>query len=298
MYPAKPVRIVEPFGRGGGPDLLANAIGAKLSELWGQAVVVENCPGAGSTAAPKLVAAAPPDGYTLLINTSAHAYSAALNRSLPYKPLDDFLAVAPLTNQAYVLVAHRIGSLDELIEQAKGRPDELTFTSTGIGTGTHLASELLNVMAGTSTTHVPPATGDDVAATIAKLVRGRTDYAMSPISIAAPYIRDGNLFPLGVTGSRRSPLLPDVATIEEAGVVGYECPIWYGLWTPADTPPTIADKIATDVAAVLADPDFRDWFVEHGAEPLAMTRAEFARFVLDERERAARIFEVRGSTLE
>ena len=145
-----------------------------------------------------------------------------------------------------------------------------------MGTGTHLASEILNMLAGTSTTHVPPAAGDDVAATIAKVVRGHTDYAVLPISIAAPYICNGNLFALGVTASRRSPLLPDVPTIEEAGVAGYECPIWYGLWAPADTPTTIADKIATDVAAVFTDPDLRDWLVEHGAEPLAMTRAEFA----------------------
>ena len=296
-YPAQPVRIVEPFGRGGGPDVMAKPVADKLSALWGQVVTVENCPGEGSTAAPKLVAASPPDGYTLLINTSAHAYSAAVNRNLPYDPLEDFAAVAALTSQAYVLVAPGFSTLDELITQARARPGELTFASTGAGTGTHLASESLNVLVGTSTTHIPPDPGDDIAATIAKVAHGATDYAVSPIPIAAPHIHRGELAALGVTASRRSPLLPDVPTIAEAGVADYDFPIWYGLWAPAATPAAIADKLAIDVTTVLADPDLRNWFATHGAEPLTMTRTEFARFVRNESERAAQIIKDRGIAL-
>jgi tripartite-type tricarboxylate transporter receptor subunit TctC len=288
-FPTSAVRLIDPFGRGGEPDLIARAVAPKLAELWGQAVVIENRPGEGSTAAPKFVAVSAPDGHTLLINTCAHAYSAAVHRDLPYDPLEDFVAVAPLISQAYVLVAPRISTLNELIKQARARLGELTFTSTGVGTGTHLASAWLNVLAGTSTTHVPPGPGDDVAATVAKLAHGSTDYAVSPISMAEPYIRNGELTALGVTASHRSPLLPDVPTIAEAGVPGYDFPIWYGLWAPAGTPPAVADQLAMDLATVMADPQLSDWFTQHGAELLFMTREEFARFVFDESQRAARI---------
>jgi tripartite-type tricarboxylate transporter receptor subunit TctC len=297
-YPVRPVRLVEPFGPGGGVDVLASAVAGKLAELWGQQVAVENCPGVGSTAGPKLVAASAPDGYTLLVNTSAHAYSAAVVRNLPYDPLVDFVAVAPLTNQAYVLVAAAAGgieTLDELITQAKARPGELTFASAGVGTGTHLASASLNLAAGISTRHIPASPGDDIAATIGKTAHGATDYAMSPIAIAAPHLRAGALVALGVSAARRSPLLPNVPTIAEAGVAGFDFPIWYGLWAPAGTAPALADKIAGTVGAVLADPKVRDWLAKHGAEPMAMTRAEFARFVVEESERAARIIEGGGT---
>src|SRR5882762_6999284 len=150
-YPTKPVRMVEPFGAGGGPDVLARALGPKLAELWGQPVTVENHPGAGSTAGPALVAKSPADGYTLLVNTSAQAYSAALLKNLPYDPLDDFIPVAPLTSQPYVLVAGTsagIASVRDLIAAAKSKPGELKFGSAGIGTGTHLGAEKFNLATG------------------------------------------------------------------------------------------------------------------------------------------------------
>src|SRR5882762_2422489 len=150
-YPTKPVRMVEPFGAGGGPDVLARALGPKLAELWGQPVTVENHPGAGSTAGPALVAKAPADGYTLLVNTSAQAYSAALLKNLPYDPLNDFIPVAPLTSQPYVLVAGAssgIASVRDLIAAAKAKPGGLKFGSAGIGTGTHLGAEKFNLATG------------------------------------------------------------------------------------------------------------------------------------------------------
>jgi tripartite-type tricarboxylate transporter receptor subunit TctC len=296
-YPTGPVRLVEPFGPGGGVEVLAGPVASKLSQLWGQQVVIENCPGAGSTAAPKFVAASPADGYTLLVNTSAHAYSAAAVADLPYDPLKDFVAVAALTKQAYVLVAaiaSGIRTVADLIAQAKSRPGQLTFASAGVGTGTHLAAASLNLAAGILTVHRPADSGDDIAATIAKTAYGATDFAMSPIPIAAPHIRRGSLIALGTTAILRSPLLPEVPTIAEAGLSvaglsGYDFPIWYGLWAPAGTPPAIADKIAMDVAAVLGDSELRDWLTRHGAEPITMTRAKFTDFVVEESQRAARI---------
>lgn len=291
-YPLKPVHLIEPFGPGGGVDVLASAVAAKLSKLWGQQVIVENCPGAGSTAAPKLVATSPADGYTLLVNTSAQAYSAAALDDPPYDPLRDFVAVASLTSQAYVLVGSAVAgvrTLEQLIALANANPGQLTFASAGVGTGTHLASLSLNQAVGIRALHVPACAGDDISATIARTAQGATTYAMSPIPIAAPHIHEGSLIPLGVTATRRSPLLPDVPTIAEAGVASYDFPIWYGLWAPAHTPDALADKVAVDVATVLADGELRDWLVGHGAEPMAMTRAQFGRYVIAESQRATRI---------
>src|SRR5229473_1100620 len=164
-YPTKPVRIIEPFGAGGGPDVISRAVSPKLSALWGQPVTVENHPGAGSTAAPALVAKAPPDGYTLLVNTSAQAYSAALLKHLPFDPLKDFIPIAPLTSQPYVLVAGKpagVANVAELIAAAKAKPGELKFGSAGMGTGTHLGVEKFNAEAGIKAVHVPARQGDAI----------------------------------------------------------------------------------------------------------------------------------------
>jgi tripartite-type tricarboxylate transporter receptor subunit TctC len=215
-YPAKPVRIIEPFGAGGGPDIIARAISPKLTALWGQPATVENHPGAGGTAAPALVAQSPADGYTLLVNTSAQAYSAALLKNLPYDPLNDFIPVAPLTRQPYVLVAGTssgIASVRDLIAAAKAKPGELKFGSAGIGTGTHLGAEKFNLATGIKAVHVP---GNTTPGAIADTVAGRTTYLITPISYALADIRAGRLRALGVTTNTRSPLLLEVPTIAEA----------------------------------------------------------------------------------
>ena len=291
-YPSKPVRIIEPFGAGGGPDLIARAISPKLSELWGQPVTVENHPGAGSTAAPALVAKSPADGYTLLINTSAQAYSAALLKNLPYDPLKDFIPVAPLTSQPYVLVAGKssgIATLGELIAAARAKPGELKFGSTGVGTGTHLGLEKFNLESGIKAVHIPAKAGDAIADVIANTVAGGATYMLAPIQLALADIRAGRLRPLGVTTTNRSNLLPEVPTIAEAGVPGFDYPIWYGVWVPAGTPAGVVDKLAKDIARVLAAPELRVWLDEHGAARMSMTQPEFARFVLKEAESAERI---------
>jgi tripartite-type tricarboxylate transporter receptor subunit TctC len=296
-YPSKPVRMIEPFGAGGGPDLIARAVSPKLSELWGQPVTVENHPGAGSTAAPALVAKSPADGYTLLVNTSAQAYSAALLKNLPYDPLKDFIPVAPLTSQPYVLVAGKwsgIATLSELIVTAKAKPGELKFGSTGVGTGTHLGVEKFNLEAGLKAVHVPAKAGDAITDVIANTVAGGATYMMAPIQLALTDIRSGNLRALGVTTKSRSHLLPEVPTIAEAGVPGFDYPIWYGVWVPAGTPAAVVDKLAKDIARALAAPELRDWLKEHGADRMSMTQPEFAGFVLEESESAKRIVKAAG----
>jgi tripartite-type tricarboxylate transporter receptor subunit TctC len=293
-YPTKPVRIIEPFGAGGGPDLLARAISPKLSELWGQPVTVENYPGAGSTAAPALVAKSPANGYTLLINTSAQAYSAAFLKNLPYDPLKDFIPVAALTSQPYVLVASKstgITTIGELVAAAKAKPGKLKFGSAGLGSGTHLGAEKFNLETGIKAVHVP---GDTMPQAIADTVAGRTTYLIAPISYALGDLRAGKLRALGVTTKSRSHLLPEVPTIAEAGVPGFNFPIWYGVWVPAGTPAAVVDKLTKDIARVMAAPELRAWLEEHGADRMTMTQPEFARFVPKESESAERIINAAG----
>src|SRR3979411_1965922 len=245
---------------------MARAVSPRLAELWGQPVTGENPPGAGSTAAPALVAKSPADGYTLLVNTSAHAYSAALLKNLPYDPLKDFIPVVPLTSQPYVLVAGKssgIATLGELIATAKAKPGQLRFGSSGLGTGTHLGVEKFNLEVGIKALHVPARQGDAIADTIANTVAGRTDYLLAPIPLALADIRAGRLRALGVSTKKRSYLLPEAPTIREAGVTGFDYPIWYGVWVPAGTPVGIVDKLAKDIARVLAAPELRAWLQEH-----------------------------------
>ena len=296
-YPTKVVRMIEPFGAGSGPEVIATAVSRKLGELWGQPVTVENHPGAGSTAAPAMVAKSPPDGYTLLVHTNAHAYSAALVTNLPYDPLADFVPVAPLTTQSYVLVTGEttaLATVSALIAAAKARPGGLRFGSTGVGTGTHLGIEKFNLAAGIDATHVPARGSDAIADIILNTIAGRTDYALSPIPTTLPHIRAGSLLPLGVSSARRSSALPDVPTVAEAGVPGFDFPIWYGIWAPAATPAGVVQKLAEDIARALSDPAVRASLAKHGGEPMSMTQPDFTRFVLGESESAARIIEAAG----
>jgi tripartite-type tricarboxylate transporter receptor subunit TctC len=296
-YPSKPVRLIEPFGAGGGPDLVSRALAQKLTELWGQPVTVENVPGAGATAGPARVAKSPADGYTLLVNTSAQAYSAAVLKNLPYDPLKDFIPVAPLTSQPYVLVTGKltgITTVGELVAAAKAKPGQLRFGSTGMGTGSHLGIEKLNLAADIKAVHVPAQPGDAIADTIANTVAGRTDYLLAPIQLALVDIHAGRLRPLGVSTKKRSSLLPEVPTIAEAGVPGFDYPIWYGVWTPVGTPAGVVDKLSKDIARALAAPDLREWLAKHGADAMSMSQPEFARFVLSESESAARVIEAAG----
>ena len=291
-FPSKPVRVIEPFGAGGGPDRLARSLAHELSELWSQPVTVENVPGQGATAGPAKVAKSSPDGYTLPVNTSAQAYSAALSKDLPYDPLKDFIPIAALTSQPYVLIAGKaagITTVGELIAAAKSKPGQLKFGSTGVGTGTHLGAEKFNLAVDIKTVHVPAGRNDAIADVVARTIAGDTTYMFAPIELTLPHIREGRLRALGVSSARRSSLLPSVPTIAEAGVGGFNFPIWYGIWAPAGTPAEVVDKLAKDIARVLTGQNLRDWVAKHGGEPMNMTRAEFARFVLSESENAAQI---------
>jgi tripartite-type tricarboxylate transporter receptor subunit TctC len=298
-YPAKPVRIVEPFGVGGGPDLLARALAPKLSHLWGQAVTVENIPGGGATAGPAQVAKSLGDAYTLLISTNAQAYSAVLSKDLSYDPLKDFIPIIPLTRQPYVLVAGKatgVTSIADLMAGGKAQPGKFKFGSTGLGTGTHVGVEKFNQAVGSKALHVPPLPSDSNADTIANAIAGHFTYCLAPISLALPHIRAGTLVALGVSTAQRSILLPELPTIAETGVAGFDFPIWYGIWAPTGTRTNVVDKLSKDIARVLSGPELRDWITKYGGEPMSMTQPEFARFVQSESEAAARL--IKGAEIK
>jgi tripartite-type tricarboxylate transporter receptor subunit TctC len=242
---------------------------------------------------------APADGHTLPINTSAQAYSAAISKNLPYDLLKDFIPIASLTNQPYVLVAGKpagVSTVRELIAAAKRKPGELKFGSAGAGTGTHLGIVKFNLAAGIKVVDVPPRPTDAIADVLEATIEGCTTYMMAPISITLTPIHDGKLFPLGVTAAQRSALLPEVPTIAEAGVAGFDFPIWYGIWVPAGTPAAVVGKLSKDISRVIAGRDMRDWIAKHGGEAMGMTQPEFARFVRSESESAVRLIRLLGSS--
>jgi tripartite-type tricarboxylate transporter receptor subunit TctC len=261
-------------------------------------VNVENDSGAGSTLAPKLVAASPPDGYTLLVNTSAHAYSATLARDLPYDPLADFIPVSPLSSQAYVFITGRqtgISSVRDLIDLAEQHQGEVTFASMGLGTGSYVGASELSIVLGLRAKHVPPLPSEAITDVLHQMVVGRAQYMLAPIPTALPAIKDGSLLALGVSTSRRSSLAPDIPTVAEAGVSKFDFPIWYGVWVRAGTPADIIRRLTHDIQSALASAGMRAWLDEHGAEPMRMTQHEFAQFVASESKRASRMTESRSN---
>jgi tripartite-type tricarboxylate transporter receptor subunit TctC len=293
-YPNKPVRIIVPFTAGSGADIVARKLSEKLTEFWGQAVVVENFVGAGGTVGSAEVAKSPPDGYTLLVNTSAHAVNVAAYNKLPYDPVRDFIDVAPLVSQPFVLVvgaSAEVKTVSDLIAAAKATPGKLKVGSAGTGSGTHMAAEKFRLAAGIDVVHLPNKGGPEANA---DAIAGRVTYWFSPIALALQPVADGKLVALGVTSARRSVLLPNVPTIAETGLTGFEDTIWYGLWTPSATPTDAVNRLSTDVARALATPEVRDHFAKMGTEPMQMTRTEFARFVRSEIDGAVRVFKAVG----
>jgi len=289
-----PVRVIVPFTAGSGLDIVARMLSQKLTEFWGQPVAVENHIGVGGTVGAGVVAKSPPDGYTLLVNTTAHAVNVALYSKLPYDPVKDFVDVSPLVAQPYVLVAGTsagIKTVSDLIAAAKAKAGQLKFGSAGTGSGTHMIAEKFRFAAGIDVVHLPNKGGPEANA---DAIAGRVTYWFPPIALALPQVREGRLLALGLSSARRSSLLPDVPTIAETGLAGFEDTIWYGMWAPAATPAEVVNQLSKDVARALATPDVRDRLSKLGAEPMNMTPAEFARLVRSEIDSAARVVKAAG----
>jgi tripartite-type tricarboxylate transporter receptor subunit TctC len=293
-YPSKPVRVIVPFSPGGVTDIIARTHAAKLAELWGQAVVVENRPGAGGSLGAAVAARAPADGYLLLVHSSGYAINAAVNANLPYDYRKDFVDIAPLGSQPMVLVVapnSGIKSLAELLAAAKAKPGQVAYGSAGIGSGAHFNGEKFRMAAGVDVLHVPYKGGADA---INDTMAGRLTFTFNTVTLALPFIRDGRLVALGVSSRSRSELLPDALPIAEAGIPGFEFTFWNGLWAPAGTPAAIVERINRDVTRVMELPDVLERFSRLGAEPMRMTPAQFARFVRSEIEDSARIAQAAG----
>ncbi len=277
-YPNKPLRIVVPLSAGAA-DTLARAIAVKLGDKWGQAVIVENRPGAGTTLGTDVVAKAPADGYSLIMATFSHAVNATFYRHLPYDTVKDFTPVTLVASAPNVLEVPASSSaktVGELIALAKGQPDKLNFASAGNGSSSHLAGELFKSMTGAKIVHIPykgaaPAMND--------LLGGRVEMSFDPLPSSLSHIKAGKLRALAVTTSSRSAVLPDVPTLSEAGVQGYELNGWSGLLVRSGTPPEIVHKLNADIVAILRAPEMKARFEGFGFETVANTPAEFQSFI-------------------
>jgi len=265
-YPARSIRLIVPFSPGGVADVPARMIAAKLSESVGKQFVVDNRPGAGSTIGADLVAKAAPDGYTLLLLSNTHFVSASLYKKLPYDPIKDFTPVLQFSTSSSVLVVHPslgVKSVKELIALAKAKPGQIPYASSGNGSSQHLFMALFCSLANIDMKHVPYKGSGQARS---DLIGGQIPAGIPGLSSVISEIRSGRLIALGVTGAKRSPQIPDVPTIAEAGVKGYEADQWFGLGGPAKLPKDIVGKLNTEVAKVLKDPELTKQFDNVGAE--------------------------------
>ena len=286
LYPAKPVHIVNPFTAGGPVDLLARAVGQKLTEAWGQPVVVETRAGAAGNIGIEYVAKQPADGYTLLVMPTGNAVvNQHIFPKLPYDPLRDFAPVTLLATVENVLVVHpavQAGSVQELIALARASPGKLTYSSPGVGSQAHLAGELLKSMAGIDIVHVPY---KGMAPALNDLLGGQVSMMAVSMSSGLKQVQAGKLRALGVASLRRSAAAPDIPTVAEQGLPGFEALSWYALMAPAGTPKAIVDRIAAECARALRAPDMRERLVALGADPVGNSPAELAEMLKRESAR-------------
>ena len=292
------MRFVVASGPGGSTDGVSRIIGDKLSEYWGQQLVHDNRPGAGGILAAEIVARAPADGYTVLVSTSAGiAVSPSLYRKMPYDPDKAFAPISLAATQDYLLIAHpsSVGSVKELIAAAKVRPGQISFSHTGSGTGTHLAAELFKSATGADLLSVPY---KNITAAIIAVISGEVAVSFVSIYSALPQVKGGRAKALAVTGTRRSPVVPDLPTVMEAGVAGYSSGNWYGFLAPAATPRLIIDRLNVDIQKALAQKDVRERMTRQGMEPGGSTPDEFARFIKSETIKYARIVKAAGIRTE
>lgn len=293
-YPGKPVHVVITFPPGSSTDIVGRVVAQKLSELWGQPVLVENRTGAGGSIGSAIVAKAAPDGYTLLINSSAHAVNPAIYSKLPYDTLKDFVDIAPLAGQPNVLVVPLslpVKSVGDLIATAKAKPGSINFASAGVGSGTHLNLEKFKLATGIDVTHIPYKGTPEV---LGDLLSGRVDYYFAPISAALSAMRAGKLRPLAVTTAKRSGALPEVPTVAESGAPGFEFTLWFGMWGPAGMTAAVVDKINRDVTRAVASADVREQLAKLGNDTMSMTPAEFGQFVRRELDDYRKVIKAAG----
>jgi tripartite-type tricarboxylate transporter receptor subunit TctC len=298
VFPQRPVRVLIPVSAGSQTDIVARLLGQRMSENWGQQVLVDNRPGAGGTVAGNMLVSAQPDGHTLMLNSISHAVNASLYAKLPFDTLKDFAGVAQVGSTPNVLVVSPevpARNLRDLIALAKSRPGQLNFASAGIGTGTHLNGEQFKLAAGIDIVHVPfkgtPEALNDVAS-------NRVQMFFAPLSPALPFVRDRRGLPLAVSPQRRAPALPELPTVAEAGLPGFEFDLWLGILAPSKTPRPVVKLISAEVRRVLELPDVRERMLGQGVDPRYTTPEEFDRFIRSEVDRIAKIVKASGARVE
>jgi tripartite-type tricarboxylate transporter receptor subunit TctC len=297
-YPTRPIRLVVSFAAGGGVDLVARLIGQKLSEAWSQQVVIDNRPGAGGNVSAELVAKSLPDGYTIYLSSASVVVNASLYKTLPYDPLKDFAPVTLLVNAHNVLVSHPslpAKNIRELIALAKKKPGQINYASTGSGSSGHLAMELFRSMAGIELTHIPYKV---IGQTTADLLSGQVSLWFPTMPGVLQHIKGGRMTALGVSGSRRAPALPNVPTIAEAGVPGYDASTWYPLLAPAGTTTAIVDKMNAQLVAILASADVREKLQAQGIEPVGSTPAQLGAHLKSEMVKWEKVVRLSGAKVD
>ena len=296
-YPSRPIRLVSPFPPGGFNDTLSRLIGQKMTESWGQQVVVDNRPGANMIIGTGLVAKAPPDGYTIVMAAIPHAINPSLYK-LPYDSVKDFTAVAMICSVPNVLVVHPsvpATSAKELIAYAKANPGKLMFASVGSGSSSHMAGELLKITAGIDMVHVPY---KGAAPALTDLIAGRIGVYIGATSSVLPQVRAGRLRALGVTTAKRVSSLPELPTVIEAGVPGFEVSSWYGLLGPAGITSNVVSKINAEVGRIAELPDVRERLLSGGAEPATGSPAEFQAMIRNDIQKWTRVVKATGAKID
>ena len=297
VYPNKAIRMVVGFPPGGGVDIVARAVSQKLSEVWQQSVIVDNRAGANGIIAAELVAKAAPNGYTLLLSSAgALVISPNLGTKLSYDPIADFSPISVVSESAPLLAVNasvQVDSVKGLIALAKSKPGALTYGSSGIGGPNHMAGELFKSMAGVDMTHVPY---KGSAPAVAELVAGQVNVMFGVIPALLPHVNAGKLKAIAVGGSRRSSVLPNLRTISEGGLPGYDLSIWYGLLGPKSMPVPIVKSVHAALLNVLQSKDLATLLVKSGAEPVGNTPAQFSQYMRNEHAKYARLVKVSGAT--
>jgi tripartite-type tricarboxylate transporter receptor subunit TctC len=297
-YPSKSIRILVPFPAGGSTDFVARGIGQKITEAWGQQVVLDNRAGAAGIVATEIVAKAAPDGYTLLMNSVSHAANASMYGKLPYDTLRDFAPIILFADVPIILVVRSqfsANSVADLISLARAKPGQLNFAAGGVGASSHLAGELFRSMARIQWQTVQYKGG---APTLVDLLGGQVDLTFSPIASSIQHVKAGRLKALGVTSSKRVPLLPDLPTIAESGVPGYAASAWYGVVAPARVPRDIIQKLNREINALLKNAEFREGMLARGAVPMGGSSEEFAAFMRQEVSKYAALVKESGIKIE
>jgi len=294
-YPARPVKIIVPFAVGGPADIYARYLGARLGESLGQSFVIENRPGAGAVVGTDAAAKSTPDGYTLLLMSNAHTVNETLIPNKPYSLTRDFVAVAPINYSDLMIVVNpavQANTLQEFVALAKAQPGKLNYASSGPGTPYHMAGELFKSMAGVDIVHVPYK-GSAGART--DILGGQVQMMFDAITTMAPNVRAGKLKALGTSGKVRSGVLPEVPTLSEAGVPGYDAVIWLGIMAPAGTPKAIVDRLNAEITRAVNSPELKKSWADQGAVPMSMTPDEFGRFMREDIEKWSRIVKISGA---